>query len=494
MARKVIPDIYLNNDSYKDKVFACWIGKNIGGTMGAPYEGIKEMVDITGFASEAGEPLPNDDLDLQLIWLHAVETLGAKAVNAASLGEMWIGLIPPNWNEYGIGKNNMRRGLVPPFSGDYENRWQNSNGAWIRTEIWACLAPGCPQIASKYAIEDAKVDHGTGEGTTAAAFVGAMQSAAFVVNDVRECINLGLKSIPENSRMADSVRFVIDCYEKGMSYVDARNALQKRNADIGTGWFEAPSNVGYAVIGLLWGEGDFKKSMITAINCGDDTDCTAATVGATLGILGGKAAIPSDWQEYIGDKIITISVNRGDCRTGGSVPKTCTELSNRVIKQAPHFLFANDAAVKLTDSQTEFDESCLDYLNSECVEFCQNLNLTPFTAHYESVILEADVHVFGGLDIAPMGSKKVTITARFKRPFGDELKNLSIRWWLPDGFTTSGRKSAYIPQKSHHYVSQAVLEYTLVAGENVDAQNRCVFEITADGRTDVLYVPVLLLG
>lgn len=38
-----------------------------------------------------------------------------------------------------------------------------------------------------------------------------------------------------------------------------------------------------------------------AINCGDDTDCTAATVGSILGIINGKSNIPSDWQEYIGE-------------------------------------------------------------------------------------------------------------------------------------------------------------------------------------------------
>ena len=146
--------------------------------MGTPYEGQRRTWDIQGFATEPGKPMPNDDLDLQLIWLHAVEQMGPYAINAATLGEFWISLIPPNWNEYGVGKNNIKRGLIPPISGDYQNSWKNSNGAWIRTEIWACLAPGCPEIAAKYAIEDASVDHGAGEGTIAAAFVAAMQASA----------------------------------------------------------------------------------------------------------------------------------------------------------------------------------------------------------------------------------------------------------------------------------------------------------------------------
>ena len=57
----------LDKKRYEDKVRACWIGKNVGGTMGGPYEGSREMNDIKGYNSPKGEALPNDDLDLQLL-------------------------------------------------------------------------------------------------------------------------------------------------------------------------------------------------------------------------------------------------------------------------------------------------------------------------------------------------------------------------------------------------------------------------------------------
>ena len=34
----------LNIKEYKDRVYACWLGKNIGGTIGGPYEGSEEFV------------------------------------------------------------------------------------------------------------------------------------------------------------------------------------------------------------------------------------------------------------------------------------------------------------------------------------------------------------------------------------------------------------------------------------------------------------------
>ena len=93
-----------------------------------------------------------------------------------------------------------------------------------------------------------------------------MQSAAFVLSDIRKCIDIGLSAIPENCRVAQSIRFVLEAYQQGKTLIDTRNAIVEMNKDIGDGWFEAPSNVAYTVLGLIFGKGDLKKSMIYAIN------------------------------------------------------------------------------------------------------------------------------------------------------------------------------------------------------------------------------------
>ncbi|HHU08304.1 MAG TPA: ADP-ribosylglycohydrolase family protein, partial [Clostridiaceae bacterium] len=124
----------LSIDILRDKIHACWIGKNIGGTMGTPYEGKRELLDIQGFSTQPGESLPNDDLDLQLVWLRAVDQLGPKAITASILAEYWLSYVMPHWNEYGVGKANLRAGFFPPLSGELNNEeWKHSNGAWIRT-------------------------------------------------------------------------------------------------------------------------------------------------------------------------------------------------------------------------------------------------------------------------------------------------------------------------------------------------------------------------
>ena len=177
--------VKLNYDQIRDKIYACWIGKNIGGTIGGPFEKEKEILNVEGFTTAKGDPLPNDDLDLQIIWLAAMEEVGPYQLSANELGHYWLSYLPAPWNEYGIGKANLRAGIPAPLCGELNNEyWRHSNGAWIRSEIWACLAPGYPEVACRYAFADACIDHGMGEGTYATIFVAALESAAFVVSDI----------------------------------------------------------------------------------------------------------------------------------------------------------------------------------------------------------------------------------------------------------------------------------------------------------------------
>ncbi|MBQ8754799.1 MAG: ADP-ribosylglycohydrolase family protein [Lentisphaeria bacterium] len=315
----------LNASKYRDRIFACFLGKNIGGTLGAPFEGTTEMLNLDYYpTSPAGSPLPNDDLDLQLVWLKAVEDHGLYHINEQLLGEYWLSHIIGPWNEYGIGKFNMCNGLPPPLSGVCNNeKWKNSNGAWIRSEIWACLMPGAPAEAVRFAWYDSCVDHAD-EGIYAEQFIVALEAAAFVENNIQTLIEIALSYIPPECRVAQSVKLVEKRYKENVPWRQVREEIVKFNADMG--FFQAPGNVAFVVIGLLYGNGDFSSSVCIAVNCGDDTDCTGATCGSIMGILLGTAGIPEKWSSPIGEKIVTISLNTYLL----DVPATLTDLTDRV--------------------------------------------------------------------------------------------------------------------------------------------------------------------
>ena len=67
------PTITFNEAEFRGKVYACWLGKSIGGTLGMPFEGRRETHSLTFYDPVPDKPSANDDLDLQLLWLKAIE-------------------------------------------------------------------------------------------------------------------------------------------------------------------------------------------------------------------------------------------------------------------------------------------------------------------------------------------------------------------------------------------------------------------------------------
>ncbi len=488
--------IYFNREILRDKIYACWMGKNIGGTFGGPYEHNTNILDIQGFTTKPGDPLPNDDLDLQLIWLKAIGDWGPKAVNEKILGEYWLSYIGPDWNEYGVCKGNLREGFVAPLSGEVNNdRWKHSNGAWIRTEIWACLFPGDMETVIRYAWYDACLDHGFGEGTYATIFVAAMQTGAFITNDIRKLLELGLSKIPVESRTAQCVRTVIEGYDTGRDWKDVRNQLVKDTEDLG--WFQAPANIGFTVLGLLYGEGDFKRSMTLATNCGDDTDCTAATVGALMGIMNGTAGLPKDWVQYIGDEIKTKCLLNGH----GKYPATCTELTDAVMELLP--VTTGKAKFSWWDERLpitigeKHDLSELDINSFYGTAFIDRLyKRSRYCQTMEGIICDVLVEYDDEPRIAPNG----TLTGRIsiRNTYVPEQKHFQLRWWTEDGWTVESKLNLHDNRNVH--VDDTFDEFagsvpfTIHASDTVRAMNRVVLEVSSVSRTCPVYVTMNIMG
>ena len=337
----------INEAEFRDRVYACWLGKNIGGTLGAPFEGKTDINNITFYTNlKKGEPAANDDLDLQILWLKAMEENNCR-VDAYTLGEYWLKYVPPiaSWNEYGVGKTNMRSGIMPPLSGEYNNaKWKTSNGAWIRSEIWACLAPGNPMLAAQFAWNDACVDHGCSEGTLAEIFTATLESAAFVEKDRDKLIQFALTMIPVDCRVAIAVKTAVEAKKDGKTWQQAREAVITATEDLG--WFQAPRNVAFTMIAWLYGDNDFGKSICIAINCGDDTDCTGATLGSILGIIHGTDFIPEKWKTPIGDGIKTVAIS------GFEAPATLQVLTDKTVAMQRRVAETYASALKITSGKT----------------------------------------------------------------------------------------------------------------------------------------------
>lgn len=480
-------NISLNREQILDKIHGCWLGKNIGGTMGAPYEGCRELMNISGFRTQKGEVLPNDDLDLQLVWLYALESVGAKSFNANVLADFWLTCITPHWNEYGIAKSNLSVGLLPPLCGEVENVWKNSNGAWIRSEIWACLAPGMPNIAAKYATMDASIDHGLSEGTYAEIFTAVLESMAFFESDIRTLIEKALTYVPADSRLARSIRLVLSAYDNGTPWQETRELIVQDIADIG--WFQAPGNLAFMTLGLLYGEGDMLKSLVYAINCGDDTDCTAATCGAILGIIAGAKNISQDLKEHVGDKIVTICIN--GMYNGPRIPKTCTELADRVMNLIPEVMAVHGMQLQWTDGCSDVPEAASQILQG----YVQSI----FTRKKFSFEIPSLLHtgVIVEYDRAPRvkPGEDFTVAVTLTN-YRYDSRYYSGTVYLPEGWSADYNKSIHTIYRQDAFCQDGstVWNVTIHVGEHVEATNQISLWLNADGHAVPILIPLVLLG
>jgi ADP-ribosylglycohydrolase len=327
--------IVIDSGDYADRVEGCWAGKAVGGTLGAPHEGKTHVLDLDFYRPVPTENAPNDDLDLQLVWLVMLEETGFPP-RLSHLADWWIRCCSSYpWNEYGFCRRNLGKGLRPPVSGCFENYYVDEMGSPIRSEIWACLAPANPQLAAAMAWKDSVLDHAGGEGMHGEMFWAAVQSAAFVESDPATLIRVGLGMIPLHSQISRAVREAVWCRENGVTWAEARERMV-RGFVFGKGPqpCHATVNHGFTILGWLYGR-DFGDMLAKAVNCAYDTDCTGATLGALLGILGGRSAIPSRWIEPVGERIVLHKFTKlpEAPKTIGELTKRTTALARRAAKE-----------------------------------------------------------------------------------------------------------------------------------------------------------------
>lgn len=346
-AQKRAERLVANQAQYTDRVYGAWYGKFIGLTLGQPVEGdTKQIIEQKarkagcypvaayfpkgfdtphkGFllGSFDGVP-PNDDTDLMMASLLALREHGVE-VTPRAIADSWVKYVPGACTAEAVALLHFRAGVWPPESATVDNPYGTWIGAQMRGEIWGMVAPAHPALAARLAQRDASISH-TGEGIYAEQFIAALVSAVMVEKDLHKAIMAALKVIPAESEYARSIRDILYWHKEGKSWeaawalMDAKygfNPDGKRDGSFkeerfNTGkvpfccsnlrWVHATPNGASCVLALLYGEGDFSRSIGLAAMGGYDADCNAGTVGGILGARGGEKAIPAVWKAPMKD-------------------------------------------------------------------------------------------------------------------------------------------------------------------------------------------------
>jgi ADP-ribosylglycohydrolase len=291
----------LSYSRYLDQVLGGWIGKSIGGTIGARFEGYKGWIEISADEMFPDEIPPNDDLDIQVLWLKALEEKGA-ALTADDMAEAWLEGCWYPFNEYGIFRRNWNLGIHPPTSGQFTNQfWETGMGCPIRSEIWGYAFPGAPDLAARYAWMDGTLDH-TEQSVSAEMMFAAMASMAFFVPDVRRLATMFSHYLPQGTPIEQLTRVAFQAYDEGASLRDARDRVLAIAGNPEA--CDSRINVPFTFLGLLYGGTNMEKALLASLACGYDTDCTLATAGAFIGQILGASRIPERLKAPIGDELV----------------------------------------------------------------------------------------------------------------------------------------------------------------------------------------------
>ena len=323
----------LDSDDLRRRVTGCWLGKAVGGTLGMPFEGVTDTLDLSFYDPVPAEMLPNDDLDLQVLWAavlqRQLDSGEAVRVDRHDLAAAFLENVDFPFDEYGVAIRNLRLGLSPPWTGRCDNWFTNGMGAAIRSEVWACLAAGDPALAAAYAREDAVLDH-AGPGVDAEVFFAALEASAFTADrdaDPRPMIEAAASHLPPDSQTAGVARDTIAWWDDLGDWRAVRGQILGRyGSDNVT---DTTQNVGFTLLGWLAGGGDFGRTLCVAVGCGYDADCTGATAGALMGILD-PGGIGEDWLRPIGRQLVVSPPVRPPA--GTAWPATLDEFTDQVLR------------------------------------------------------------------------------------------------------------------------------------------------------------------
>ncbi|WP_190168041.1 ADP-ribosylglycohydrolase family protein [Streptomyces mirabilis] len=243
----------------------------------------------------------DDDVDYAILGLHLLETHGF-GFSTEQVGDLWLLRLPylQTFTAERAAYRNLANGIKPPLTATYDNPYQEWIGALIRADVYGWTNPGAPRRAASLARRDAVLSH-TGNGVYGAMWAAALVSAAFTAPTVRHAVDTALTVIPASSRLARTVRRVLTLHETRMTWEDTLTTVSEETA--GLGWIHTIPNAAVLTAGLLYGDGDFTRTITLTVRGGLDTDSNGATAGSVAGVLCGAEAIPAQWKDPLEDTV-----------------------------------------------------------------------------------------------------------------------------------------------------------------------------------------------
>ena len=310
----------LSEQVLRNKIKGAWAAQTIGVTYGYPVEfrfnservpDDHELPWYDGYLLETFTETPGvyDDIYMDLTFVQVFEDEGMDA-RAQSFADAFANADYSLWFANQVARYNVLNGISPPQSG----HWLNNPAAddidfQIEADFAGIMAPGMVNSAAE--VSD-RVGHimNYGDGWYGGVFVASMYSLAFVNDDIEAIVRQALDVIPERSDFHKIISDVIALHDEDPDdWKFAWDGIHEKWADTDLGPtglmtpfnIDAKINAAWVVLGLLYGDGDFSRTLEIATRAGDDADCNPSSAAGILGTIYGYDAIPDHWKQGLDD-------------------------------------------------------------------------------------------------------------------------------------------------------------------------------------------------
>jgi len=324
------------DDEALDRFHGAWTGRAVGCALGKPVEGMGMSRDgqgrvvgrsrvkqyllnrgdwpLTDYFSgrDAGDGLtlwcprsqreeiaymePDDDIHYTLVALGCLEQFGPD-FSWQNVGQFWLGHLPifsictaeaqaiENLQSRSTRPGYWSCAATPEFTRRHRNPYREWIGAQIRSDGWAWMCAGKPELAAEMAYRDASWTHER-NGIYGAMMFAAIQSAAFVEHDPGRLVEIGLSEIPAHCRLARHTRACLDWIGQ---CDDFESCMERVEAALpGMSPVHTINNALICVLSMFYAKMQPTRAICTSVMCGHDTDCNGATVGSIVGAASGR--------------------------------------------------------------------------------------------------------------------------------------------------------------------------------------------------------------
>lgn len=319
----------LSRCQYAEHLRAMWLGEAIANWTGLTTEGVRQdapfytdedwgldqdiswkMDDVIDFVLQ--DPwLADDDTDIEYVYLHLMDQYHMPLLSAEQIAAGWREHINDwIWVSNQQARNLMESGTLPPATSiGVNNPDYLQIDAQLTTELFGAIAPGMPGQALELANLPILTTAG-GYAAHASQFYVLLYALASQVDQSlprREqmiwLVNQARQVIPDTSKSADIVDFVLTDFLNNPDVNDwerTRDRVYERyhhdaadNGFIYQGWTESSVNFASGLMALLYGQGDFRRTVQIGTLTGWDSDNGTATMGGLLGLLYGYEELAS---------------------------------------------------------------------------------------------------------------------------------------------------------------------------------------------------------